>query len=231
MGRPRQFDRDDVLDRALDLFWELGYHDASVRRLAAAMGVNVATVFSEFGDKEGLYEQALAKYESQKLPLFIGALERPGADIGTVLQVLRDFGRFADSGTAPGCLITNSAIEFAPVPSLSRDALTRYIDRLRSAYSTALTASTPSGDRNTAFAQALQHQARSLAATTLGLFVMIRAKVPAAVVHDAVEGTIATLLSSFQKAVAVESDAVKHHRSIASGTAESTSTIRKGTAP
>jgi len=78
------------------------------------MGVNVATVFSEFGGKQGLYVQALEKYEAQKVPLFIGALERPGANLQTVLQVLRDFARFAESGTGAGCLITNSAIEFAP---------------------------------------------------------------------------------------------------------------------
>ena len=230
MGRPKLFDRDEVLEHALDVFWEYGYHDASVRLLADTMGINVATVFSEFGDKEGLYAHVLAKYESQKLPLFIGALERPGADINTVLQVLRDFGCFADSGTAPGCLITNSAIEFAPDPRRSADALTRYVDRLQGAYGKALAASLRPGHRDTASEKALQNQARSLAATTLGLFVMIRARIDAVIVHDAVEGAIATLLSSLPAAVALESDAVKHHRAIASGTAGFTSTIRKGTA-
>jgi len=43
MGSPKLFDRDEVLDRALDVFWEVGYHDASA--------------FSEFGDKQGLYVQ------------------------------------------------------------------------------------------------------------------------------------------------------------------------------
>ena len=85
MGRPKLFDRDEVLNHALDVFWEVGYHDASVRRLTAAMGVNVATVFSEFGDKQVLYVQALEKHEAQKVPLFIVALERPGAHLQTVL--------------------------------------------------------------------------------------------------------------------------------------------------
>jgi len=52
---------------------------------SAAMGVNVATVFSEFGDKQGLCVQGLEKYEAQKVPLFVGALERPGAKLQTVL--------------------------------------------------------------------------------------------------------------------------------------------------
>jgi len=70
MGRTEHFDRQEALDRALDVFWEVGSHDVSVRRLAAAMGVNVATVFSESGDKQGLYVQGLEKYEAQKVPLF-----------------------------------------------------------------------------------------------------------------------------------------------------------------
>ncbi|MEO7147875.1 MAG: TetR/AcrR family transcriptional regulator [Terrimesophilobacter sp.] len=229
MGRPKLFQRNDVLERALCLFWELGYHDASVRRLAETMGVNVATVFSEFGDKEGLYAQALERYESQKVPLFIGALERPDASIDTVLQVLRDFASFADSGTAPGCLITNSAIEFAPDPRRSEDALTRYVDRLQAAYSKPLTAALGT-DHDAATARALEHQARSLTATTLGLFVMIRSRIPAAIVHDTVEGTIATLLSSLPNAIAVEGD-VADHRSIASENSGSTGTNRKGIAP
>jgi len=68
MGSPKLFDRDEVLDRALDVFWEVGYHDASERRLAAAMGVKVATVFGEFGDKQRLYLQTLEQYEAQKMP-------------------------------------------------------------------------------------------------------------------------------------------------------------------
>jgi len=231
MGRPKLFDRAEVLERALDVFWELGYHEASIRRLAAAMDINVATVFSEFGDKQGLYAHALENYETLKLPLFIGALERPGADLQTVLQVLRDFAQFAASGTAPGCLITNSAIEFAPDPQRSQDALTRYIERLQSAYGHALSASTSTTGAPLHETQTLLNQARSLAVSTLGLFVMIRAKVAPEIVHDTVEGTIAILLSALPAASVADSDTAPHDRSITPGIAGSTSANRKGLAP
>jgi AcrR family transcriptional regulator len=159
MGRPKLFDRTEVLERALDVFWEFGYHEASMRRLAAAMDINVATIFSEFGDKKGLYAHALENYETLKLPLFIGALERPGADLQTVLL----------------------------------------------------------------------NEARLLAVNTLGLFVMIRAKVAPEIVHDTVEGTIATLLSALETASVA--DTAPHDRSITPGIAGSTSANRKGLAP
>jgi|AntAceMinimDraft_6_1070360.scaffolds.fasta_scaffold01985_8 TetR/AcrR family transcriptional repressor of nem operon len=191
--------------------------------IGAAMGINVATVFSEFGGKQGLYVQALEKYEAQKVPLFIGALERPGANLQTVLQVLRDFARFAESGTGAGCLITNSAIEFAPDPHRSQDALTRYLERLQSAYARALSASLTTSTPSTHELQAVQHQSRSLAACTIGLFVMIRAKVAPEIVLDAAEGTISTLLSALRAASAVEGTTAGHHRPIAPGITAATS--------
>jgi TetR/AcrR family transcriptional regulator, transcriptional repressor for nem operon len=188
MGRPKQFDREEVLGVALDLFWERGYHDTSVRQLAAAMGINVASVYSEFGDKQGLYLAALAKYESEWVPHYIGSLERGGADVGTIERVLRDFASFAESGTAPGCLITNSAIEMAPDSLRSQSALLRYVERLRSAYGNAL--------RNTwgpIDPVEIDELAHSLTATTLGIFVLIRAKVPPAIVAQVVHAATTSL--------------------------------------
>ncbi len=207
MGRPKQFDRDEALDSALELFWQLGYHDASVRRLSAAMGVNVATVFSEFGDKEGLYLEALARYEAAKVPFYIGSLEHDGADVETIITVLRAFASFAKSGTAPGCLITNSAVELAPNPARSQQALLRYVERLQRAYAHAL-----GEPRNPGSRRGGSGQAQSLAATTLGLFVMIRAKLPAAIVAQVVDGTIATLPDRTTSTDSIASGATRRTR-------------------
>jgi TetR/AcrR family transcriptional regulator, transcriptional repressor for nem operon len=188
MGRPKQFDREEVLGVALDLFWERGYHDTSVRQLAAAMGINVATVYNEFGDKQDLYRAALAKYESERVPYFIGSLERDGANVGSIERVLRDFASFAESGSAPGCLITNSAIEMAPDSVHSQSALLRYVDRLRSGYRNALRGAVGPIDR-----VEIDELAHALTATTLGIFVLIRAKVPPAIVANVVDAAIASL--------------------------------------
>jgi TetR/AcrR family transcriptional regulator, transcriptional repressor for nem operon len=188
MGRPKQFDRDEVLARALGLFWQRGYRGVSVRELADAMGINVATVYSEFGDKERLYAEALAKYESENVPGYIGSLERTDADLDAIAEVLGAFADFASSGTAPGCLITNSAIEQVPDPMQSQAALLRYVERLRSAYSNAL--NDPSSGSN---AQRRDGLAHALTATTLGMFVLIRAQAPAEIVRRIVDTTLASL--------------------------------------
>jgi len=192
MGRPKLLDREQILERALDVFWTRGYREASVRDLASEMGVNVATIYSEFGDKEGLYAAALSKYESEKVPLFIGALERPGADADTIIAVLRAFASFSESDGAPGCLITNSAVERAPDAARSQAALARYAERLSSAYARALEAS-PSATPPTGATPTATELANALTATTLGLFVLIRARATPGMLHHAVDVAVASL--------------------------------------
>lgn len=188
MGRPREFDRVEVRTRALDVFLQRGYHNTSVRELAQGMDINIATMYSTFGSKESLFLETLQAYEAENVPLYIGALEHPDADLDTIALVLRNFAAFADSGSAPGCLITNSAIELAPDAGRSQEHLLAYVERLSSAYANALRAveAGPSTRRPNRLAHAL-------AATTLGIFVLIRAKVPASLVHDVVDAAIDSL--------------------------------------
>lgn len=187
VGRPKQFDRENVLAKALDLFWQRGYRNVTARELATEMGINVATVYAEFGDKEHLFRESIARYESEYVPGYIGSLEHAEANIGTIAEVLGAFAEFAESGNAPGCLITNSAIEQAPDPEQSQAALLRYVERLRSAYANALhdPANPFEDDRR-------EDLAHALAATTLGLFVLIRAKAPATIVRRVVDVAIAS---------------------------------------
>lgn len=61
-GRPREFDADEVLDRALEVFWRKGYEGASLSELTEAMGINRPSLYAAFGNKEELFRKALDRY-------------------------------------------------------------------------------------------------------------------------------------------------------------------------
>src|ERR1700675_2765436 len=62
MGRPRSFDVDRALDRALRVFWRKGYEGASLSDLTKAVGVNRPSLYAAFGDKEALFRKVLGRY-------------------------------------------------------------------------------------------------------------------------------------------------------------------------
>ncbi len=62
IGRPRTFNKEEALDRALEVFWRKGYEGASICDLTAAMGINPPSLYAAFGNKESLFRQALDRY-------------------------------------------------------------------------------------------------------------------------------------------------------------------------
>jgi AcrR family transcriptional regulator len=62
-GRPRSFDRDAALERAIEVFWSKGYEGTSISDLTQAMGINPPSLYAAFGDKERLFLEAIERYE------------------------------------------------------------------------------------------------------------------------------------------------------------------------
>ncbi len=86
IGRPRAFDMDQALDRALDVFWRKGYEGATMCDLTAAMGINPPSLYAAFGNKEGLFRKALDRYAAMHdVPLARGAGRADGAGLAEAL--------------------------------------------------------------------------------------------------------------------------------------------------
>lgn len=191
MGRRKAYEREGVLTLALNAFWAEGYHSTSARALADSTGVNVSTLYSEFGSKEGLYSAALEMYERDVVTAFFGPLEAPDATIATVRATLRQFPAMAKQvSKAPGCLVTNAAVEQAPTPLASHDAMGRYIDRVSAGIQHAISNTRDARPLDPAAAERFAHQ---LVAVFIGLFVMTRAQVDPAILDDVVESAVVQL--------------------------------------
>src|SRR5262245_63600804 len=79
LGRPRAFDRDQALERALDVFWRKGYEGASLSDLTEAMGINPPSLYAAFGNKEELFGEALNRYMERHAEVLREVLARPKA--------------------------------------------------------------------------------------------------------------------------------------------------------
>ncbi len=110
MGRPRTFDLDEALERALHVFWRKGYEGASLSDLTDAMGINRPSLYSAFGNKEELFRKAFARYVDGPASFNREALKQPTAR-GVVERLL--FGN-AEALTNPchpaGCLAVQGAL-------------------------------------------------------------------------------------------------------------------------
>jgi AcrR family transcriptional regulator len=110
MGRPRAFDPDEALDKALRVFWAKGYEGASMTDLTEAMGINKPSLYAAFGNKESLFRKALERYSKGPGAYVPKALEAPTAK--EVAEKLLDgaawvLGNPANPG---GCLTIQGAL-------------------------------------------------------------------------------------------------------------------------
>ncbi|MEZ5841904.1 MAG: TetR/AcrR family transcriptional regulator [Hyphomicrobiales bacterium] len=115
MGRPLEFDKYEVLDRALHVFWRKGYTAASMQDLVIATGINKASIYNSFGDKEAFFVAVIEHYiENYSRPRGRLLVETEPAR-QAVANYFESLVRFSvGEGAHLGCLLTNVASEIAP---------------------------------------------------------------------------------------------------------------------
>ncbi|MEV4570035.1 TetR/AcrR family transcriptional regulator [Nonomuraea sp. NPDC049419] len=110
IGRPRAFDADEALERAMLVFWEHGYEGASLSRLTEAMGISTTSMYAAFGNKEELFRKALERYTEGPGGYLTRALEEPTA-LGVATSILAGTVRTTTrSAGPPGCLGVQGAL-------------------------------------------------------------------------------------------------------------------------
>jgi AcrR family transcriptional regulator len=110
MGRPREFDVDEVLDRAMRVFWQKGYEGTSIPDLTEAMGINRPSLYAAFGSKEELFRKALDRYTKQQGCFIEAALKEPKARIVAERLLAGAINVVTDRRNPKGCLMVQGAL-------------------------------------------------------------------------------------------------------------------------
>jgi AcrR family transcriptional regulator len=109
-GRPRAFDPDVALERAMHVFWAKGYEGASLSALTRAMRINRPSLYAAFGNKEQLFRKVLDRYMDGPVAYFGKALAAAKAR-DVVEQIFLGTARMADDPRTPaGCLMVQGAL-------------------------------------------------------------------------------------------------------------------------
>ncbi len=115
MARPKEFDREEVLEKAMTTFWRYGYEGTSMQNLVESMGINRGSLYDTFGDKRALFNFAIAHYENTRMKDLVACLKVPGASKPAIVALFNSL--VEQSNREPkncGCFVTNTAIELCP---------------------------------------------------------------------------------------------------------------------
>lgn len=109
MGRPREFDAEQALDKALAVFWRNGYEGASISDLTVAMGISPPSLYAAFGNKEELFRKTLDRYVAIRTKFWHDAMQQPTARgmVEFLFNGLVDF--LTDECTPSGCMLVRGA--------------------------------------------------------------------------------------------------------------------------
>lgn len=111
-GRPRNFDTEAALDRALEVFWRHGFQGASLSELTDAMGLNKPSLYAAFGDKESLYLKALERYAAICAAEHASKLEAEPDGRRAVAQFLHSIAHMLVNPEYPGgCCVINGVAD------------------------------------------------------------------------------------------------------------------------
>jgi TetR/AcrR family transcriptional repressor of nem operon len=167
----RQFDEQEMIATALDVFWRKGLHDATMQDLAAATGVQRGSLYNAYGDKEAIFQRAFDQYAGQLIDSCGQALAE-GDDIAARLRNFLDLLIVnMTSGSPPrGCLTTRTALDGAISSAAVRQRVQGVLSRLEQ-----LVSKTINSAPDKRLAANANRLARVVVTFTRGLAVMERA--------------------------------------------------------
>src|SRR5579871_244082 len=147
-GRPRAYDPDAALGRAMAVFWDHGYAATSLDDITAATGMNRPSLYSAFGDKHALYSRAVARYREGARAAMAAALteDHPLAEgLERVYQTALSY-YFSGTGAARGCFMIGTTVTEAVHDEALRSALAAGLAEIDRAFETRMRRARANGE-------------------------------------------------------------------------------------
>ena len=192
MARAKEFNPEDALDKAMQVFWHKGYEATSVEDLLKAMDLNRGSLYDTFGDKRQLFLKVMDRYCTSFVGPKLSLLEQPGPALPTLHRFINGMieGGLADPQRR-GCFISNTVMELSPHEEEIAGRLRRALKVVEDAFFKVLARAKEQGElKDDKDPRAL---ARFLTTMMQGAVVMIKAGTSADVVKQTTETGLSIL--------------------------------------
>lgn len=187
MARPREFEADDVIEKAMQVFWQYGYEEASLPDLLDGMGLTRGSLYKAFKDKKNLFLLVLNRYELEAVEAAVALLTGDGIPDGRdrILQMFRGLVVKVAEGDHRGCLLCTAAAGSAANDPEIAEAVQGGLTKMQAGFARALTdapslAALPDAQR--------LRLADTLLTQYIGLRIIARSQLPLGVLDHAVQG-------------------------------------------
>ena len=192
MPSPKGYKREDVLDRAIELFRRNGYSATSTAELVESLGINRKSMYAEFGSKQDLFEAALARYSEVNLSRVLGPIEDAKANAQTICDAFLGYASASETRfNGLGCLMANTAVERAALDPGSAQFVDAYLARLTVGFRNALENARKDGD--VATDADLDDLAAHFVNSVVGISALLRAKATPEQMYAAGRGATSVL--------------------------------------
>ena len=114
MGRNFEFNREETLNKAMQVFWQKGYKATSMKDLVDEMGIQPGSIYNSFGDKHSLFLEAVRHYGDVVTTNALKGLESEGSPVQNLRNFFNDMVSLPGDKKCRGCLIVNSVVELSP---------------------------------------------------------------------------------------------------------------------
>ena len=192
MARPREFDTEEALEKAMQAFWLGGYEATSLNDLTTAMGISKSSFYETFGSKHDLFIATIERYGETANERIVAMLEKSTWAKGAIALVCEHIIDSAtSSGERRGCFINNCAVESAAHDDAVASRVVGCLERLEAGFENAVSRGQAAGD--IAATHDSKTLARFLTSSLQGLIVTAKANPDKQKLDDIVRVVLATL--------------------------------------
>ena len=171
MARKKEFDKEEVLTKAMYAFLHHGYEATSMQTLVSTMGINRGSLYDTFGDKHSLFLAAMAHYEETIVNNTIASLMTPDAGKQSIIELFRGIVvSMTKEEKCYGCLMTNTAVELSLHDAEAKTKIEHHFGQIARAFKQALKLAQAKGEIDSQ--RDLEHLANYLTSNLQGLRVM-----------------------------------------------------------